>query len=205
MQANGAAMWRFGTTFGIKSRAGTWSLTSALPTTGLGQTTLSSHVQQNGHLTHPQRKINACGRQHADNQNISFSPRYECYHEHVLRESSKCCNTDSVTTPYFNQRDLDGLNPSGVVFFVEDKEEEEEEEDLFVFNDTIEGPGAPAVKPGRITDSWSIRGCTHSQVTWGVLGVNQSARIPHSDRVGTPNRARHHGLKPRLIIGVPAL
>ena len=27
-------------------------------------------------------------------------------------------------------------------------EEEEEEEDLFVFNDTIEGPRAPAVKPG---------------------------------------------------------
>ena len=26
--------------------------------------------------------------------------------------------------------------------------DEEEEEDLFVFNDTIEGPRAPAVKPG---------------------------------------------------------
>ncbi len=31
----------------------------------------------------------------------------------------------------------------------EEEEEEEEEEDLFVFNDTIEGPRAPAVKPGR--------------------------------------------------------
>jgi hypothetical protein len=31
--------------------------------------------------------------------------------------------------------------------------EEEEEEDLFVFNDTIEGPRAPAVKPGRITQA----------------------------------------------------
>jgi len=31
------------------------------------------------------------------------------------------------------------------------EEEEEEEEDLFVFNDTIEGPTAPAVKPGRVT------------------------------------------------------
>ena len=31
------------------------------------------------------------------------------------------------------------------------EEEEEEEEDLFVFNNTIEGPRAPAVKPGRIT------------------------------------------------------
>ena len=29
-------------------------------------------------------------------------------------------------------------------------EEEEEEEDLFVFNDTIEGPRASAVKPGRV-------------------------------------------------------
>jgi len=33
--------------------------------------------------------------------------------------------------------------------------EEEEEEDLFVFNDTIEGPRAPAVKPGRITHTKS--------------------------------------------------
>jgi hypothetical protein len=32
-------------------------------------------------------------------------------------------------------------------------EEEEEEEDLFVFNDTVEGPMAPAVKPGRITQA----------------------------------------------------
>jgi hypothetical protein len=32
-------------------------------------------------------------------------------------------------------------------------EEEEEEEDVFVFNDTIEGPRAPAVKPGRITQA----------------------------------------------------
>jgi hypothetical protein len=31
------------------------------------------------------------------------------------------------------------------------EEEEEEEEDLFVFNDIIGGPRAPAVKPGRIT------------------------------------------------------
>jgi len=29
--------------------------------------------------------------------------------------------------------------------------DEEEEEDLFVFNDTIEGPRAPVVKPGRVT------------------------------------------------------
>jgi len=32
----------------------------------------------------------------------------------------------------------------------EEEEEEEEEEDIFVFNDTIEGPRAPAVKPGRV-------------------------------------------------------
>jgi len=36
---------------------------------------------------------------------------------------------------------------------VGDLEEEEEEEDLFVFNDTIEGPRAPAVKPGRVTQA----------------------------------------------------
>jgi len=33
------------------------------------------------------------------------------------------------------------------------QEEEEEEEDLFVFNDTIEGPRAPVVKPGRVTQA----------------------------------------------------
>ena len=32
-------------------------------------------------------------------------------------------------------------------------EEEEEEEDLFVFNDTVEGPRAPAVKPGCVTQA----------------------------------------------------
>ena len=31
------------------------------------------------------------------------------------------------------------------------EKDEEEEEDLLVFNDTIEGPRAPAVKPGRVT------------------------------------------------------
>ncbi len=35
----------------------------------------------------------------------------------------------------------------------EEEEEEEEEEDLFVFNDTIEGPRAPAVKPERVTQA----------------------------------------------------
>jgi hypothetical protein len=34
-----------------------------------------------------------------------------------------------------------------------EEEEEEEEEDLFVFNDTIEGPRAPAVKPGCVTQA----------------------------------------------------
>jgi hypothetical protein len=34
-----------------------------------------------------------------------------------------------------------------------DEEGGEEEEDLFIFNDTIEGPKAPAVKPGRITQA----------------------------------------------------
>ena len=30
---------------------------------------------------------------------------------------------------------------------------EEEEEELFVFNDTAEGPRTPAVKPGRVTQA----------------------------------------------------
>jgi hypothetical protein len=34
----------------------------------------------------------------------------------------------------------------------EEEEEEEEEDNLFVFNDTIEGPRAPAVKPSRVTN-----------------------------------------------------
>ena len=38
-------------------------------------------------------------------------------------------------------------------------EGEEEEEDLFVFNVTIEGPRAPAVKPGRITQADVSEGC----------------------------------------------
>jgi hypothetical protein len=33
------------------------------------------------------------------------------------------------------------------------EEEEEEEEDFFVFNDTIEGPRAPVVMPGRVTQA----------------------------------------------------
>ena len=33
----------------------------------------------------------------------------------------------------------------------EEEEDSEEEEDLFVFNDTIEGPRAPVVKPDLIT------------------------------------------------------
>ena len=37
--------------------------------------------------------------------------------------------------------------------FFPDAVEEEEEEDLFVSNDTIEGPTAPVVKPGRITQA----------------------------------------------------
>ncbi len=39
------------------------------------------------------------------------------------------------------------------LIIMEEEEEEEEEEDLFVFNDTIEGPRAPAVKPGRVTQA----------------------------------------------------
>jgi hypothetical protein len=45
-------------------------------------------------------------------------------------------------------------SPSPVTSDVE--EEKEEEEDLFVFNredHTIEGPRAPAVQPGRVTQA----------------------------------------------------
>ena len=35
----------------------------------------------------------------------------------------------------------------------EEQQQQEEEEDLFVFNDTIEGPRATAVKPGRVTQA----------------------------------------------------
>jgi hypothetical protein len=48
------------------------------------------------------------------------------------------------------------VKPLGTAYFInsgEEEEEEEEEEDLFVFNDTIEGPRAPAVKPGRVTQA----------------------------------------------------
>ena len=43
-QANGAAMWRFGTIFGIRPGTGAWSLTSALPMTGLGQAATCSRT-----------------------------------------------------------------------------------------------------------------------------------------------------------------
>ncbi len=35
----------------------------------------------------------------------------------------------------------------------EEELEPEEKEDLFVFNDTMEGPRAPAVKPGCVTQA----------------------------------------------------
>ena len=35
-------------------------------------------------------------------------------------------------------------------------------EDLFVFNDSIEGPRAPAVKPGRVTQPDESEGCSPS-------------------------------------------
>ena len=43
-QANGAAMWRFGTISGIRPGAGAWSLTSASPMTGLGQAATCSRT-----------------------------------------------------------------------------------------------------------------------------------------------------------------
>jgi hypothetical protein len=51
-------------------------------------------------------------------------------------EVSKGSRLDDVTLLMHPRRHVDSS-----------EEEEEEEEDLFVFNDTIEGPRAPAVKP----------------------------------------------------------
>ena len=78
---NGAAMWRFGT---ISREAGSRSLVFDL-SIAHDRFGSSSHVQQNGLLTHPQdidaplhiaaqRKIAAYQQQYADNQNISFLP-----------------------------------------------------------------------------------------------------------------------------------
>jgi hypothetical protein len=46
------------------------------------------------------------------------------------------------------------------------EEEEEEEEDVFVFNDAIEGPRAPAIKPGRVVGD---RGALHCR--WNVIAT----------------------------------
>jgi hypothetical protein len=80
-QANGAAMWRFGY---LRDQAGSRNLVFDL-SIAHDRFGSSSHVQQNGALSHPQdldgpmrvaaqRKINAYGQQYADNQNISFLP-----------------------------------------------------------------------------------------------------------------------------------
>jgi hypothetical protein len=72
------------TTCAIKRAAGAWSSTCPSRTTALAPDT-SSHVKQNGLLSHPQdldaplrlaaqRKINGYRQRYADNQNISFLP-----------------------------------------------------------------------------------------------------------------------------------
>ena len=63
-------------------------------------------------------------------------------------------------------------------------EEEEEEEEDFVFNNTIEGPRAPAVKPGRITQAYESEGC--SPVSGGRTIRLCSLRPP--DDLPTPLR-----------------
>ena len=40
----------------------------------------------------------------------------------------------------------------------EEGEEEEEEEEFFMFNDTLEGPRAPAVKSGRVIQEGEVGG-----------------------------------------------
>jgi hypothetical protein len=47
---------------------------------------------------------------------------------------------------------LDQIYPQALAFLCTPSQEEEEE-DLFMFNETIEGPRAPAVKPGRVTQA----------------------------------------------------
>ena len=66
-------MWRFGATLGIKPGAGAWSLTSALPTTGLGQAATCSRTGPS-RIPAAQRKTYAYKQTYADNQNISFLP-----------------------------------------------------------------------------------------------------------------------------------
>jgi len=74
-------MWRFGY---LRDQAGSRNLVFDL-SIAHDRFGSSSHVQQNGALSHPQdldgpmrvaaqRKINAYGQQYADNQNISFLP-----------------------------------------------------------------------------------------------------------------------------------
>ena len=76
-------MWRFGISF-LQSQAGSRSLSFDL-SIAHDRFGSSSHVQQNGCLSHPQdleaplriaaqRKIAAYQQQYADNQNISFLP-----------------------------------------------------------------------------------------------------------------------------------
>ena len=50
-QANGAAMWRYATIFEIRPGAGVWSFDLSIAHDRFGS---SSHVQQNGCLSHPQ-------------------------------------------------------------------------------------------------------------------------------------------------------
>ena len=80
-QANGAAMWRW---HYLRDQAGSRSLVFDL-SIAHDRFGSSSHVQQNGSLSHPQdidaplriaaqRKIAAYRQQYADNQNISFLP-----------------------------------------------------------------------------------------------------------------------------------
>jgi hypothetical protein len=59
-------------------------------------------------------------------------------------------------------------------------EEEREEKDLFVFNDTIEGPKVPAVKPGRVgvTQVEVTESSTNKKHTLSSLTRVRTAPLP---------------------------
>ena len=70
------------------------------------------------------------------------------------------------------------------------REEEQEEEDLVVFNDTIESPRAPAVKPGRITQATKSQRPDESEGCSPVSGGRtiQLCSLWPSDDLPTPLR-----------------
>ena len=64
---------------------------------------------------------------------------------------------------------------------VEEEEEDSDlEEDLFVFNDIIEGPRAPAVKPGRVVLYYK----ENHKVKWAIMEASSSTPVVERSIVG---------------------